>query len=70
VALSADFAENPSKKTQWRGFIRKNRQEDIPQDLSEVIEIIAGFLKPLVDSLAVGHPFKGTWTALGPWSLP
>jgi hypothetical protein len=30
VALTNDFAEDPTKAAQWRGFVRKSRLVDVP----------------------------------------
>ena len=67
VCLTPVFAEEPGKESQWKGFIRKSRLQNAPQDLAEVIEGIATFLVPVIDSLARGKSFKGTWRACGPW---
>lgn len=53
--------------SQWRGFIRKNRLKNVPQELMEVITAIAAFLKSITEQLATGTAFKETWKAPGPW---
>ena len=68
IALTNTFAEDPAKAAQWRGFIRKNRLENVPQNLLEVVTAIAAFLTPIVEELAAGRVFKATWKAPGPWS--
>lgn len=68
IALTSSFAEDPAKAAQWRGFIRKNRLTNFPQDLGEVVKAIAAFLGPIVKSLAADEPLKATWKAPGPWS--
>jgi len=67
TALTASFAEDTAKAAQWRGFIRKNRLKDVPQNLVEVVPAIAAFLIPIAEQLATGASFKGTWKAPGPW---
>jgi predicted nucleotidyltransferase component of viral defense system len=67
VALTNSFAEDAGKAAQWRGFVRKNRLVDVPQNLVEVVAAIATFLTPIVEQLAAGRVFKGTWKAPGPW---
>jgi len=67
VGLTAKFADDPTKKAQWRGFIRKSRLK-APQDLEEVVNVIASFLGPPSSALATTKPFIGKWKALGPWS--
>jgi hypothetical protein len=67
IALTNSFAEDTAKAAQWRGFIRKNRLTDVPQNFPEVIKAIASFLGPIAKTLAGGHSFRGTWKAPGPW---
>ena len=67
IALTKTFAEDTAKAAQWRGFIRKNRLTDVPQNFPEVITAIAAFLGPIVKTLAGSHSFKGIWKASGPW---
>ena len=67
VCLTSAFAEDMTKATQWRGFIRKNRLAEIPKDFGEVIAAIEVFLKPIAESLSTKVPFQATWHAPGPW---
>lgn len=66
VGLTAKFADDPTKKSQWRGFVRKSRLDASPE-LAEVIVNIASFLGPLVTALNAGKSFRGKWTPPGPW---
>jgi predicted nucleotidyltransferase component of viral defense system len=66
-SLTNSFAEDPIKVTQWRGFIRKIRLTNVPQDFREVIEAISIFLRPIAERLATKKPFEATWRAPGPW---
>lgn len=66
-ALTNSFAEDPTKVAQWRGFIRKIRLTNVPQDFGDVIEAISIFLRPIAERLAAEKPFKATWRAPGPW---
>ena len=66
-ALTNSFAEDPTKVAQWRGFVRKIRLTDVPQDFGEVIEAISIFLRPIAERLAAEKPFEATWRAPGPW---
>ena len=68
VALMNTFAEDTAKAAQWRGFVRKNRLVDVPQNLVEVVAAIAFFLRPIAEELAANRVFKATWKAPGPWS--
>ena len=68
VALTGALVEDPSKVAQWRGWIRKSKLENVPEDLGEVIGATAAFLGPIADALAAGRSFEGVWKAPGPWS--
>jgi hypothetical protein len=68
LALTDAFAEDATKATQWRGFVRRNRLSEAPEHLAEVIVSIAAFLTPITEELAAGHVFKSIWKAPGPWS--
>jgi hypothetical protein len=67
IALTNSFAGDAGKAAQWRGFVRKNRLVDVPQNLVEVVAAIAAFLTPIAEQLAAGGVFKPTWEAPGPW---
>jgi len=67
VALTNNFAGDTTKAAQWRGFVRKSRLVDVPQNLVEVVTGIAAFLRPIAQRLVAGDVFKGTWKAPGPW---
>lgn len=68
VAFTDAFVEDPSKGAQWGGFLRRNRLENVPEDLGEVIGATTTFLGPIADALAAGRSFEGVWNAPGPWS--
>jgi len=68
VALTDRFSADPSKSTQWRGFVRKNLLDNIPENFHEVITAVGCFLGPIADALAAGRAFEETWNAPGPWS--
>lgn len=66
VGLSAEFADDPTKKAQWRGFIRKSRLDASP-DLRDVILAVRRFLQPVATALSAGRVYAGKWVAPGPW---
>ena len=49
--LSETFSADATKATQWRGFIRKSRLTDTPQDFRKIVGEIAAFLRPIVENL-------------------
>lgn len=66
VGLTARFADDPEKNSQWRGFIRKSRLDNLP-NLAEVISAVGYFLRPVAIALAAGHTFSEKWIVPGPW---
>lgn len=67
VALTATFANDPIKQTQWKGFLRKSRLDVAPPQLTDVIDAIGGFLLPLASALSTGQTFSSEWHPPGPW---
>lgn len=68
-SLTDEFAADPARKAQWRGFLRRSRLEGVPQDLREVVRTVAAFLGPVAVAAHEGVGFQGRWRAPGPWSL-
>jgi hypothetical protein len=66
VGLTAKFADDPTKRAQWRGYIRKIRLDAAP-DLGEVLFAVTRFLQPLATALTTGRTFTGKWAGPGPW---
>jgi predicted nucleotidyltransferase component of viral defense system len=67
LALTPDFACLPGKKEQWNAFIRK-LQLDNPPSLEEAVMFMAGFLLPVLKSIASDNSFSNHWNPGGPWS--
>jgi hypothetical protein len=68
VAFTGAFAQDPTKQTQWKAFVRKSRMEDVPVQLDEVIGCLTSFLRPVAEALATGGSFAKAWRPPGPWS--
>ncbi|SFI82832.1 nucleotidyl transferase AbiEii/AbiGii toxin family protein [Planctomicrobium piriforme] len=68
IALTETFANNSTKKTQWKGFLRKSRLHLAPQQLPEVVELIAQFLLPPAQAMTAGQTFSQKWQPAGTWS--
>lgn len=45
-AFTEEFASE--KQVQWAGFLRKNRIEDTPKDMKEIVDLIKVFLNPVI----------------------
>ena len=68
VALTAAFANEPVRQTQWKGFLRKSRIDMAPPELPVVIAAISLFLLPLAAALSAGQEFSPLWRPAGPWA--
>ncbi|RME26117.1 MAG: nucleotidyl transferase AbiEii/AbiGii toxin family protein [Deltaproteobacteria bacterium] len=66
VALTATFADDPTKKTQWSGFLRKAGVKDAGT-LAETIAAVATFVEKPLLAAADGTLLQATWHAPGPW---
>ena len=66
LALTREFAELDGKRDQWNGFLRKN---GLPQEeLGPAIDEVAGFLIPVISTVAASRTFDKAWIPGGPWS--
>lgn len=66
VALTAAFAEDSMKKTQWSGFLRKAGVDDAGS-LAETIAVVRAFVEAPLASAARRTPRPGTWRRGGAW---
>ena len=69
LALTSTFASDPAKVAQWRGFLRKSRIISAPDNLGQVVDVLAAFLLPVARAIQEGHRFVARWDAPGPWRL-
>ncbi len=67
VALTKDFAEDPMKKSQWSGFVRKSGVE-AADSLTETIEAVALFVGNPLMAASGGTAYVARWHAPGPWN--
>ena len=66
VALTAAFAEDPTKKTQWSGFVRKAGVRDAGS-LASTIAAVRAFVEAPLAAAANGSLAPGMWRAGGAW---
>jgi predicted nucleotidyltransferase component of viral defense system len=66
VALTVTFADDPTKKAQWSGFVRKAGVDDAGS-LAEAVAAVAAFAETPLLTAAQGTPLTATWLAPGPW---
>lgn len=69
VCFTDEFATNSAKNTQWTAFLRRNTFPDSPGSLSNVIELLTGFLRPVALSAIEKKLVYSVWKAGGPWVL-
>ena len=66
LALTAEFAEDPRKRVQWEAFVRRTRRPELV-DLTSVVDVLAGFLWPVLRAAAKDESWLHSWEAGGPW---
>ncbi len=66
AALTATFAEDSAKNTQWSGFVRKSGVRDA-DGLAETIAAVRAFVEAPLAAAANHPPAPGTWRAGGAW---
>jgi hypothetical protein len=66
LALTAEFAENPQKRLQWQAFVRRTRRPELV-DLTSVVDVLAGFLWPVLRAAAGDESWLHSWEPGGPW---
>lgn len=67
VALTAEFAEDATKKTQWSGFVRKAGVRDAGS-LAEAIVAVRAFVEAPIAAAANRSPAPLSWRAGGAWA--
>ena len=68
AALTEAFSGDPTKKTQWSGFVRKAAVRDAGTLADTVVAVRAFVEKPLMAAVAAG-PALACWRAGGPWGV-
>ena len=69
LALTAEFATDRTKATQWRAFLNRSKLAPQNSDFGEVIELLRAFLMPPTEALSGGSQFPAYWPPTGPWQL-
>lgn len=68
LGLTAEFADAPRKQQQWQAFLRRGKLRAGTLPLSEVVDVLQGFLLPPLQAAREGKPFSQQWRAGGPWA--
>ena len=66
-AFEDDFLFDPSKRSQWTGFLKRMRPSEAPSTFSDAVTSIRVFLQPVHEALCSGVSFTMTWKHPGPW---
>jgi Nucleotidyl transferase AbiEii toxin, Type IV TA system len=51
IGLSSAFGDDPTKQMQWSAFLKRARLTEVPSSLSEVIEELRKFFRPVFSQL-------------------
>ncbi|MCB9897560.1 MAG: nucleotidyl transferase AbiEii/AbiGii toxin family protein [Planctomycetes bacterium] len=68
VTLTDVFAQDASRRTLWAAFLGR-ADLDEPRELSDAIVGVARFAQPILDAIASGREWTGSWDPGGPWTL-
>ncbi|WP_256381205.1 nucleotidyl transferase AbiEii/AbiGii toxin family protein [Kiritimatiella glycovorans] len=66
--LQDEFVANPTKQTQWKGFLRRTIPDQADLELGEVVPAIREFLAPVLKSIVLGKALRLHWTPGSGWS--
>lgn len=61
IAFLDVFCRNDEKIKQWKGFLRKSRVLNVPEDLVKIVQVLKLFLSPIITSIVTGDAFRKTW---------
>jgi hypothetical protein len=67
-ALTEEFTQDASKRTQWNAFIRRSEIALEQESLDTVTGLIGGFVMPPILALVSGEDFAAHWQPGGPWT--
>jgi len=67
VCFNGAFSASAAKAVQWQAFIRRGQFADPAPPFAEIVEVVAGFLRPINAGLLAGEAWTRTWPEGGPW---
>lgn len=65
LGLQDEFARDAQKNRQWSAFLRKNSLQTM--ELATVIDVLRGFLLPVLNALSAREDFDRQWHASSGW---
>lgn len=66
LALTTEFSNDETKKTQWTAFLKKGGLVETPPDLGEIIQTLQSFLMPPTLAAISQSSWKRAWVR-GTW---
>lgn len=70
LALTNEFANDPTKRKQWSAFVTRHRLRSEPPEFVPLISVLNGFLVPVLNALRGQRLFDSNWKPSGPWLGP
>jgi hypothetical protein len=67
LAFTPEFYEDQMKVKQWNAFCNKNKSYIEQTDLKDIVEDLAAFLVPMINSVKQGAIFRSKWTPADSW---
>jgi hypothetical protein len=68
IALTPEFIEQASTRSQWTAFRERLPNTECPETLAEVVPFLLQLLLPLARACACGERFEQRWPPGGPWT--
>ena len=62
LALTPDFASDPSKATQWKAFVKKGKLIESPPPFNDVVRLLQDFLMPPTIAIPQHPSWPYSWT--------
>ena len=67
TGLSENFAQ--IKSNQWKAFRNKLNQETVPEEFSQIVNVVKSFLEPITDAIRNETDFTLEWSSPGSWQM-
>ena len=67
IGLSAEFAADPIKLTQWRAFLRRSRLAEDTPPFPQLLAEVHSFLMPILQAANASEAPSARWLSSGTW---